>query len=192
VVAVTEPLDAPLPRYQRCNAALARAAVGALLGAQALDEAAVRRAAERVVVPGRFQRVGEHPLTIVDGAHNPAGIAALVEALPEATGDRHLVACVSILDDKDAAGMLRPLLELCDGAVFTASANPRALPPATLKSLAGQLGTVERVLVERDPRKALERARELAGPDGAVVATGSIYLVADLLSAPGARRASAL
>ena len=36
-----------------------------------------------------------------------------------------------------------------------------------------------------DPRAALARARELAGPDGAVVATGSIYLVADLVSAPG-------
>ena len=43
-----------------------------------------------------------------------------------------------------------------------------------------------------DPHAALARARELAGPDGAVIATGSIYLVADLLSAPGARRASAL
>src|SRR4051794_28141635 len=145
VVAVTEPLDVALPRYQRHNAALARAAVEALLGQDAVDEAAIRRAAERVVVPGRFQRVGEQPLTIVDGAHNPAGIAALVDAPPEAIGDRRLVACVSILDDKDAAGMLRPLLERCDGAVFTASANARALPPATLQSLAGQLGTVERV-----------------------------------------------
>jgi dihydrofolate synthase/folylpolyglutamate synthase len=36
------------------------------------------------------------------------------------------------------------------------------------------------------------RAQELAGPDGAVIATGSIYLVADLLAAPGRRRASAL
>ena len=122
---------------------------------------------------------------------------ALVAALPETVADRPLVACVSILDDKDAAGMLRPLLELCSGAVFTASANPRALPPATLASLAGQLGgpgaaPEAAVLVERDPRRALERARSLAGVDGAVVATGSIYLVADLLSAPGSRRASAL
>ena len=46
--------------------------------------------------------------------------------------------------------------------------------------------------VIRDPRAALERARELAGPDGLVVATGSIYLVADLLRPVGAGRASML
>jgi dihydrofolate synthase/folylpolyglutamate synthase len=48
------------------------------------------------------------------------------------------------------------------------------------------------VYVVREPRAALERARELAGPEGALLATGSIYLVAELLSEPGARRASAL
>ena len=47
---------------------------------------------------------------------------------------------MSILDDKDAAAMLRELLGTCTAAVFTASSNPRALPPATLASLAGQLG----------------------------------------------------
>ena len=43
-----------------------------------------------------------------------------------------------------------------------------------------------------DPRAAVERARELAGPDGAVVATGSIYLVADLVREEGDARASTL
>jgi dihydrofolate synthase/folylpolyglutamate synthase len=89
--------------------------------------------------------------------------------------------------------MLRTLLPLCTALVCTTSANPRALSPATLGSLAGQLGVApESVTSERDPRRALAAAQALAGPDGAVVATGSIYLVADLLSAPGARRASAL
>jgi dihydrofolate synthase/folylpolyglutamate synthase len=75
--------------------------------------------------------------------------------------------------------------------VFTASRNPRALPPATLGSLAAQLGGPPSELVQ-DPKAALQRARELAGPDGAVLATGSIYLVADLIGERGARRASAL
>jgi dihydrofolate synthase/folylpolyglutamate synthase len=180
---IAEALPLALPPYQRLNATVAAAAVEALLGRA---DAAV---AERVPVPGRFQRVAQDPLTIVDGAHNPSGIEALVAALPR---DRRLVACVSILDDKDAGAMLASLLPLCDAAVFTASSNPRALPPATLASLAGQLGGPAEVAVERDPRAALARARELAGPAGAVIATGSIYLVADLLSAPGARRASAL
>ena len=98
---------------------------------------------------------------------------------------------MSILDDKDAAGMLRALVGKTAGAVFTSSQNPRALSPATLASLAEQLGGPPSEIV-RDPRAAVVRAQELAGPDGAVLATGSIYLVADLLSDPERRRASAL
>ena len=48
------------------------------------------------------------------------------------------------------------------------------------------------MLVERDPRRALDLARELAGPGGVALATGSLYLLADLLRPAGARRASAL
>jgi dihydrofolate synthase / folylpolyglutamate synthase len=184
-VGVSIPLGLDLPGYQRVNAALARAAVEALLGS--VDEQKVLAAAAGVVVPGRFQVVADRPRTIVDGAHNPAGMEALADALP-----RHgLVACVSILDDKDAAAMLRALLPACDAAVFTATSNPRALPPATLASLAGQLGWDGESAIERDPRRALARAQALAGDDGVVVATGSIYLVADLLAGSG-RRASVL
>jgi dihydrofolate synthase / folylpolyglutamate synthase len=102
-----------------------------------------------------------------------------------------VIAVVSVLDDKDAAGMLATLMPMCNGLVLTASHNPRALPPPTLKSLAEQLGGPPSEII-RDPRAALHRARELAGPDGLVVATGSIYLVADLLRPAGAGRASML
>jgi dihydrofolate synthase/folylpolyglutamate synthase len=172
--------------------------VGGRVGAAAataqhgdLDAAQVAEVAARVRVPGRLQQVGERPLTILDGAHNPSGMAALADALPDVVGRRPLVAVVSVLDDKDAAGMLRLLIGNCSAVVFTASTNPRALPPATLASLASQLGGPPSEIV-REPREALERARELAGADGAVLCTGSIYLVADLIGEPGARRASAL
>jgi dihydrofolate synthase / folylpolyglutamate synthase len=178
------PPGSSLPGYQRTNFAVACAAAREQLGA--LDPATVEDVAARITVPGRLQAVGERPLTIVDGAHNPSGVEALAAALPERT----FVAVVSILDDKDAAAMLGALLGRCDTFVCTAAPNPRALPPATLASLAHQLGAAAEIVPW--PRAALDRARELAGPDGAVIATGSIYLVADLVSEPGARRASAL
>ncbi|HEX4280374.1 MAG TPA: cyanophycin synthetase [Solirubrobacteraceae bacterium] len=180
-----------LGSYQRRNFALARATAEAFLGE--LDAGAVAAAAAEILVPGRLQAIGEDPLTLLDGAHNPDGIAALAEALAEpwAAGHDRVVAVISILDDKDAAGMLSQLLPLCDALVLTASQNPRALPPPTLQSLASQLGGPPSEVI-RDPRAALERARELAGPNGLVVATGSIYLVADLLRPVGAGRASML
>jgi dihydrofolate synthase/folylpolyglutamate synthase len=185
------PLAAP-GAYQRANFALATAAAEALLGE--LDPAAVRRAAAAVRVPGRCEVIARDPLTVVDGAHNPAGARALAQTLPEVLGGASpTIAVVSALDDKDAAGILRELVPCCAGMVLTRNHNPRALPPATLESLARQLGAAPEALhVELDPRRALARARELAGPAGAVVATGSIYLVADLLRPPGARRASIL
>jgi dihydrofolate synthase / folylpolyglutamate synthase len=175
-----------LPGYQRTNFLVALAAARAYLGE--LDPRLVADVARGVQVPGRLQRVGERPLMIVDGAHNPSGMEALTGALP---AERPLIAVLSILDDKDAAGMLRAVLPRVDGLVLTRSQNPRALPPATLASLAGQLGGPPSEIVA-DPHAAVERARELAGPDGAVLATGSIYLVADLLSRSRRRRASAL
>ena len=178
-----------LPGYQATNFVVAAAAARALHGE--LDPRRVAEVASSVKVPGRMQVVAERPLTIYDGAHNPSGVEALAAALPEVVGPRPLVAVVSILDDKDAAGMLRALVGKTAGAVFTSSRNPRALSPATLASLAAQLGGPPSEIV-RDPHAAVARAQELAGPDGAVLVTGSIYLVADLLAEPGRRRASAL
>ena len=175
--------------FQRDNFALARAASEAFLGR--LDEDAVRRAAAEVEVPGRLQLMSEDPLVFHDGAHNPAGARALAEALPEVAAGRRLVGVIGVLDDKDAAGMLRELLPLLDQVVFTRSANPRSLPLGTLENLADQLGGPETECVA-DPRAAVERARELAGPGGAVIVTGSIYLIAELARGPGAARASTL
>ncbi len=166
-------------------AALAATAAAAMVE---LDPPKVAEVAARITVPGRLQQVGDRPRTIYDGAHNPSGMEALAKVLPE---ERPLIAVVSILDDKDAAGMLRELLGKTVGAVFTSSLNPRALPPATLASLAEQLGGPPSEIVP-DPRAAVARAQAIAGPEGAVLATGSIYLVAELLSESGRRRASAL
>jgi dihydrofolate synthase / folylpolyglutamate synthase len=175
--------------HQQRNFAVARAAAEAYHGP--LDESAVREAAAATLVPGRFQVVDEAPVTVIDGAHNAAGMAALAQSLRNFAAGRRVVACVSVLDDKDAAGMLRALLPECAEVVFTTSANPRALPAATLESLCGQLGGPPARTVA-EPRRALEAARQAAGPDGVAIATGSIYLIADLLRPEGARGRSML
>lgn len=174
-----------LPPYQQRNLATATAAAGALLG-RSVDPAG----AVGTPVPGRFERVGEKPLTILDGAHNPEGVAALAEALAPVVGDRRLVVALSVLDDKDVPAMLRHLRPLAAELVCTASQNPRTLPAGTLLTLAGQLGIAAEV--QPDPHRALTRARGLAGPDGVALATGSLYLLADLKRGTATRRASAL
>jgi dihydrofolate synthase/folylpolyglutamate synthase len=138
-----------------------------------------------------MQVVAERPLTVLDGAHNPAGAEAVAEALPELFDGRRAVGVIAVLDDKDAAGMLRALLPRLDHVVFTRSGNPRSLSPATLESLASKIGGPPSETIA-DPRAALMHARELAGEGGAVLATGSIYLIADLVRTESAARASTL
>ena len=176
--------------YQRRNFALARTAAEIYLGA--LDPAAVAAAAAEVRVPGRLEQIDDDPLTVLDVAHNPEGMRALTESLPELAGGRSpVVAVVSVLDDKDAAGMLAELIPVSDRLVLTTTQNPRVLPPATLKSLTAQLHGPPSEVV-RDPWRALARARELAAPDGLVVVTGSQYLIGDLLAGGRRERASSL
>jgi dihydrofolate synthase/folylpolyglutamate synthase len=120
--------------------------------------------------PGRFDRVGED---IFAGAHNPAGVEWLLARLPR----RDYVVVASILADKDADAMLRGLARAGRTLVATASQSARALPAAELADRARpHFDEVEAV---DDPTAALARARELAG-GGAVLVTGSLYLLADL------------
>jgi dihydrofolate synthase/folylpolyglutamate synthase len=125
-----------------------------------------------IFLPGRFEQVGED---VFAGAHNPAGVDWLLERLPR----RDYVVVASILGDKDTAAMLSSLAEAGGVLVATSSRNSRALPAADLAGRAEPFfDTVEPV---DDPEEALARARELAGGEGAVLVTGSLYLLADLI-----------
>jgi dihydrofolate synthase/folylpolyglutamate synthase len=153
----------------RSNVALAVAAAETFLG-DTVDPSA----AERVSLPGRLERRGEAPLEIWDGAHNLDGVGWLLPRLP----DRHYVIVASILRDKDAEGMLAALSALGDTLVATVSVNSRALPAEELATLARRW--FKRTETKRDPGDAVARARSIAGPEGAVLVTGSLYLLADL------------
>jgi dihydrofolate synthase/folylpolyglutamate synthase len=179
--------------FQRRNFALARTAAEAYLHSAGIEprEQAVREAAAETVVQGRLQVVGEDPLTVLDGAHNPDATRALVQALPEildARPPRPVGLVLGVLEDKDAASMLAALLPVCERAWFTAPPSSRALSPAALQSLARQLGfdvvDGDRSEIVQQPARALAEAQRWArerGAGAAVLVTGSVYLVGDLL-----------
>ncbi|HEV2997652.1 MAG TPA: Mur ligase family protein [Solirubrobacteraceae bacterium] len=169
--------------FQRRNFALARLAAGAHLAATGIEESpeAVAQAARSTAVSGRMEILPGEPLTVLDGAHNPDAALALARSLPGVLGGRPLGLVLGVLEDKDAAGILGTLLPLCERAWFTAPPGARALPPPALLSLARQQG-FEEALCEPDPVLALRAARAWASDrDGAVLATGSVYLVGELL-----------
>ena len=170
--------------FQLRNFALARAAALEHLRAAGIepDEQAIARAGRRTAVPGRLELISDAPPTILDGAHNPAAVTALIESLPGVLGDGPLALVLGVLEDKDAAAMLAALLPLCERAWFTAPPGSRALPPAALQSRARQLG-FDAVECEPRPARALEHAQRWALERGAgVLVTGSVYLVGELLA----------
>ena len=173
----------PLPlrgEFQLDNLAVAVAAVERLLGGP-LRLGTMRRAIAHVRMPGRFEVVRERPLTVLDGAHNPAGVEAMVGSLRSVVGRRTTVAVMSVLGDKDAAAMVAPLGAVCSTLVATRSTHPRAAAPDVLAHLAKLAGMTAEVV--EDPLQAIGRGLAVAGPRGALLVCGSLYLLADVRAA---------
>jgi dihydrofolate synthase/folylpolyglutamate synthase len=132
-----------------------------------------------VDLPGRFEARGED---VFAGAHNPAGVAWLVDRLPR----NDYVVCAAVLVDKDVRAMLATLRTVGRCFVSTRAETERSLPADALAAAAREFfDDVESV---PDATSALQRAHELAGRDGAVLVTGSLYLVRDLYAASEAVR----
>jgi dihydrofolate synthase/folylpolyglutamate synthase len=180
--------DTIVGAYPRRNFAVALAAAEAFTG-RAVPSETVERVAASIRLPARLEvREGDPPL-ILDAAHNPEGIEAVVESLPALIGDRPPVAVLAALADKRIEEIASPLARACAMVVCT------VIPEAQLRGV-GRPGARGHSVAELaaacreaggraeaipDPRRALERARELAGEeDRAVLVTGSFYLHAAL------------
>ena len=171
--------------YLRRNLAVAIASAEAFLE-RPLDGGAIDRALGALTLPGRFELSGDDPPVIRDAAHNPDGAAALAEALREHAPGRPVVACLAVLGDKDAAGIVRELAPALAAAVVT------EVPAVRLEG-AGRPGTTSVGIIELgqlceetglategvlDPSEAiactLARARETGG---VALIAGSHYLL---------------
>ncbi|NGX07229.1 bifunctional tetrahydrofolate synthase/dihydrofolate synthase [Mycobacteroides franklinii] len=174
--------------HQAHNAALALAAVEAFFGAGAerqLDIDAIRAGFASVIVPGRLERVRSAPAVFLDAAHNPHGAAALADTLQSEFDFRRLVGVVSVMADKDVAGILAALEPAFDEIVVTHNGSPRALETDALAGIAIELFGEDRVVVAPTLLDAIETATamvEEAAEDGGaegfsgtgIVITGSV------------------
>jgi dihydrofolate synthase/folylpolyglutamate synthase len=162
-------------RFQRDNMAVALTALALARDVVPCSPAAVRVGLAAVRWPGRLAVVGDTPLLVLDGAHNPAGVAALVPELPALVGRRPLVLVFAVMADKAWEAMLAPLLPSVARVVVTRVGRRAAVPAAVAATLEGRVP----VEVVEDARLALRVARTAAGPGGAVLVTGSLFLVGE-------------
>ncbi len=171
--------------HQGDNAACALAGVEAFFG-EPLHEDVVAEGLGAVRVPGRLEVIGRHPLVLVDGAHNAAGMMVLARSLSEEfTVEGRTVAVVGMLTGRDPSAMLEALVSAgVRTVVACAPDSPRALPAPTVAEAALSLGM--EVAVVASPAEAVRLAVERSAPEDLVVVCGSLYVVADARQALGA------
>jgi dihydrofolate synthase/folylpolyglutamate synthase len=162
--------------HQGANALCALAAAEAFMGQQ-IGADVVASAFATVRVPGRIEVLRTGPLIIVDGAHNPAGIAALVDALVEGFEIPGTVrAVVGILGNRDPLVMLEPLTRFASCIVTCCQVDsPRALPAEVLADSVTALGLQARVVTSVP--EAVDSAVADAFEQDLVLVTGSLYVV---------------
>ena len=195
--------------YQAGNAACALAAVEAFAGVAepvaadvvlpgdgSLDASLVRDGFAKATSPGRLEVLRRSPTVIGDSSHNPAGIAATMDALHESFRFTRLIGVLAVAADKDVTGVLENLEPELSEIVVTGNSSPRSMSPAQLGELAIEVFGEDRVLIRDRLDDAIEAAVGLAddpaGPDeipgsSVVLVTGSVITAGDAraLLAPG-------
>ncbi|HWQ61472.1 MAG TPA: folylpolyglutamate synthase/dihydrofolate synthase family protein [Negativicutes bacterium] len=163
-----------LGRHQAENAAVAvMAALAVGDKEKRVTLAAIRAGLGDTSWPGRFEVVPGRPTLVIDGAHNPAGAAVLRATLDEVFPDRPVVFVLGILGDKDIAGITDVLVRAGDGVVAVKPLSERAADQSRVLAAV----RAERAEAAATVAEGVDRARDLAGPDGLVCVAGSLYLV---------------
>ncbi len=181
-------------QHQRTNAGIAVATIETLNArGWAIDNDAIRNGLLQASLAGRAEIVSQQPTLIIDMAHNVASMSALVQALIDdlpqwrSSSKRTLIMATS--RDKDAAGMLKPLIEIFDEVILTRYRdNPRGRDISELFEIATQIQTERRdnslhaaeLATEPDPVSAWNRAVNELADDHILCITGSAFLVAEL------------
>ena len=170
------PLHGP---HQSMHAATALEAAGRFLPAHALEHELVAKGLSEVRVPGRLEPVAPvdqgDPLVVLDVAHNPDGISALVGSLVGAFAFERATVVLGALSDKDYAGMLAELVRIPCTVVATAAATARAVAPEELRASAARLGLPCEVVA--GIADAVSFAVRTTAAHDIVVVTGSHYVV---------------
>ncbi len=151
------------------------AATAVLAGLQLnVPEQALAAGLLQVRWPGRLERVSAHPNFLLDGAHNPAGAAALAQYIREFYASRPVWIVYGAMRDKAVEEVTEMLFPLAECLIVTAPDFPRALRPEAIL----QLTNHPNAILTETVRQAIDQAGK-APPETTVFFTGSLYLVGE-------------
>ena len=161
--------------HQATNMAVAVATIYGLerTGRLSVDWRGVREGLMRTRWPGRFEVVSSSPLIVLDGAHNPHGMSALVRTL-RLLGLKDMNVVFGVLRDKDYVAMVDMLMPYVKRWFIFAPPSKRSLDPKHLAEIIRRRGGVVEVLNDKgDVSRVVETSDQL-------LVTGSLYLVGDI------------
>jgi dihydrofolate synthase/folylpolyglutamate synthase len=172
-----------LGAHQAQNGAVAYAAIASLRArGLSIPNRALEDGFGRVEWPGRFEIISrEAPAFVVDCAHNGDSARRLVEALDDYFPGRPVVLLFGASADKDVSAMFDELLPRVDRAVITQAIHPRAIELDELVAQAAERGVQAEAVAP--VTQALARALQLSGEREVLVATGSLFVVAEVRDA---------
>lgn len=140
-----------------------------------IGEHAIREGLLRAEWPGRFEVMQQEPMVVLDAAHNPAGIRALVDTIQSWSEGAHVV--FGAMQDKDISGMAEELSRVMKSVVVTSPSKSRA---EDTDVLAGIFRDIVNDVTEVDVvAEAVEHARSRAEGNDVVLVTGSLYTVGE-------------
>jgi len=168
--------------HQRENTRIAIVALEALAGRIGLDidPGAVATALAGVRWAGRLEWIPGRPPLLLDAAHNAAGAAILADFLATLDGPPPVL-LFGATREKNLDELLLPLAPFVRGIVASKPGVQRAMEPDLIYEYAHAY--FRPVEMRSAPAEALEAARSIAGPEGAVLVAGSLYLVGNVMAA---------
>ncbi len=180
----------PLPGLHQVENALTALTVLEILPDFLISRTAMRKGMEQVRWPARLEWTDTIPKVLLDGAHNPQGMKALRQYVELFLNSHKRVLLTGVLREKLSDDMLRDMASLASNAVTITPDNHRALPASELADMLQEEGCTAQAASTLDD--ALRKAQELAGPNGVIIAAGSLYLAGALRSLLGLQDESLL
>lgn len=176
-------LEISLPGgYQTANAALALASLEIVVDSGfVVDDGSIRAGLKNTRWEARMESLCTDPLFVLDGAHNPSGMAALRRALEKDFSWRRLILIFAALADKDYRRMLQIIVPLAARIILPPLKTARAVGPKEMASVIKDLGY--RSIVTQSVDQAIRRALDMAGPGDMICALGSLYLAGEVKQA---------
>ncbi|MGE5326233.1 MAG: bifunctional folylpolyglutamate synthase/dihydrofolate synthase [Deltaproteobacteria bacterium] len=182
-------------RFQVKNAVAAVAAAQELVKqGWKIPEPAIREGLRQARWPGRLEVVSEHPLAVLDGAHNPAAAREVEGLVREHWAGRRLILVYATMRDKAIDEIASILFPLAQKIYLTRPEQTRAAAPEEI--LAAARLSPSQVVVQPDPKQAFDAALAECSPEDVVLAAGSLFLVGEIKRGmrgrPAAQRAAAI